>query len=352
MTAYATLYLANDARLPLEFLQRMVPFAQVAALPPGPGTAGGYGLSTPSWTLRLDAMPAEQMASHLESFKVWLSRVAPPDERRAELEGRLAETKLVLGCAAEPGFDPGGYMRRLLAAIARPGRGLVFAFDGVYGADGALVVGAQGVADRFLPSDLSPLQRWALATTAIVTRYFNESHEMLGGTVVNSGTILRAKKILGDPWDIGDRKDLLEMLKYLARPEAEQEFLQLVGLLAAGKPVPDDDYDADQVAFARACAGSLGPRGLLAHDLCRLVYVAGKGFVAGFVSEAEAWGWCLAAAHRLQLAYGSWQELGQHYLLGVTFRRGADEDLERCYKELLADPGSPWRTLPWAVPLA
>jgi hypothetical protein len=352
MTAYASLYLANDAPLPLDFLQRMVPFAQVAAAPAGNGTAGGYALTAPAWRLQMNVMPAEQVPAHLQSFAGWITGPGgtPQTPAAQDVLRRLGETKLVLGCVAEPGFDPSGYVRRTLTAIARPGRGLVFSLGAVYDADGVLLLGAQGAGERFLPGDLSPAQRWTLATTAIVTRYFNESHERLGGTVVNPGTILRAKRTLGDPWGIGDRKDLMAMLKHLAKPEEEQSFRKLAATIAAGAPVAGD-VSAEDVAFVRTYAQSLGPRGLLADDLCRLVYVAGNGYVAGYLSEAEAWGWALAAAHRLQAAYASWEELGQHYLLGVTWRRGRDEDLEQSYRELLADPGSPWRAVPWGTPL-
>lgn len=54
---------------------------------------------------------------------------------------------------------------------------------------------------------------------------------------------------------------------------------------------------------------------------------------------------------RLRRVYTSWEHLGAHYLMGVAFRRGADEELSEVYSALLADPGSPWNRVPWETDL-
>ncbi len=348
MTAYATLYLANAASVPLEFLQRMVPFGQVSSVPAAQGTAGGYLVSTPGWRMQLKAMPPAQVPGHLQQFARW---VGGQSTAAQGLQQRIGETKLVLGCVVEPGFDPSGYARRTVVAIARPGRGLVFADNAVYDADGRVVVGAPGAPDAFLPADLSPAQRWTLATTAIVTRHFGESHELLGGLPVGAQGREGAVAELEDPYEVNDRSGLLEMLKYLGRPAPEKGFAKLAAAVASGTARVTDEVSAEDIEFVRAYGAAVGARGLLADDLGRLVYVAGKGFLAGYLSEAEAWGWALAAAHRLQAAYSSWEEFGHHYLLGVTYRRGVDEELAQAYQELLTDPGSPWKRLPWNTAL-
>jgi hypothetical protein len=357
MTANAALYLANAAPLPLEFLQRMVPFAEVSTLPPGNGHAGGYVLSAPAWSLRLSVMPPEQMQRHLQGFNGWIATVSggggQPLEQQApatrQLLRRLAEVKLVLGCVVEPSFDPSGYVRRTLAAIARPGRGVIFADNAVYDHDGARLVGTSRSPASFLPGELSAAQRWALATTAIVTRYFEHSHELLGGMTTADRD--EAKETLLDPWGIETRTELFDMLKHLAHPEAQQGMRNLAAQIAAGSACVTDDVSEDDIEFVRAHGLETGLRAQLADYLCRLVYLAGVAYVAGLLSESEAWGYCLGAALRLQQGFGSWEELGRHYLLGVTWRRGPDEDLEQSCQELLADPASPWLALPWGQPL-
>jgi hypothetical protein len=329
MTANASLYLASAASLPLDFLQRMVPFAEISALPAGDGHAGACLIAAPAWSLRLSIMPAEQVARHLGGFSGWIAtvtgRAGKPLEQQtpgAQLILRhLQEVKLVLGCVVEPNFDSSGYARRTLAAIARPGRGFLFADNAVYGPDGARVLGARESPPRFLPTELSDAQRWTLAATAIVTRYFEHSHELLGGTSTGDEDQESAKETLLDPWGIEKRSELFDMLKHLSQPEAK-----------------GGADDAER-------------KSRLADYLCRLIYLVGVGYVAGLVSESEAWGYALGAAMRLQRGFSSWEELGQHYLAGVAMRRGEDEELAQSYEELLADPASPWRAIAWSAPL-
>lgn len=359
MTANAALYLANAAPLPLEFLQRMVPFAQVSALPPGDGHAGGYLLTAPAWSLRLSAMPSDQIERHLQGMNGWIATVTggvgqPLEKQTApaqDLLRRLREIKLVLGCVIEPEFDPSGYIRRALTAIARPGRGFVFAGNGVYDANGVRLVGAPQSAPSFLPPDLNPPQRWALATTAIVTRYFEHSHELLGGTGTSAEDRESAKETLLDPWGIDTRKELFDMLGHLSAPEEREGLRNLAARIKAGTAAVSDDVSEDDIAFVRRHGLEVGLRAQVADHLCRLVYLSGVSYVAGLLSESEAWGYCLGAALRLQPSYSSWQELGRYYLLGVEWRRGADEELEQSYQELLEDPGSPWLSLPWNLSL-
>jgi hypothetical protein len=214
------------------------------------------------------------------------------------------------------------------------------------------LVSIAGAPPRFLPAEITPAQRWALATTAIVTHYFEGSHELLGGVPVTSESREESLDTLRDPWEIENRRQLQDMLKHLAAPEAQHRLRDLAAQIAAGTARVSDDVSAEDIEFVRTFGVEMGERGIVADSLCRMVYVAGEGYVAGFLSEAEAWGYSMAAAARIQRSFGSWEEMGAQYLMGVAWRRGADEDLEASYHELLADPASPWRTLPWGLPLA
>jgi hypothetical protein len=351
MPDFATLYLGNASPLPLDFLQRMAPLARVSTLPAGAGIAGGYLVEAPSWRLRLAAMPAENVPANLQGFSGWIASVGGPSSAAgAQLQPRIRETKLVLGCVGEPSFDPNGYARRTIAAIARPGRGLIFA-QGVYDADGALLLGQAGAPARFLPSELSAPQRWTLATTAIVTRYFEHSHELLGGMPPGAESAAAAKDSLADPWGISKRSELQDMLKHLASPGVDERLRDLGARIAAGTAHPTDDLSAEDIEYVRTMSAPMIERARVADYLCRLVYLAGLGFLAGHLSESEAWGYALAAAHRLQQTFQSWEDLGASYLMGLTWRRGPDDDLMKSYAELMADTSGPWHGIPWAVAL-
>jgi hypothetical protein len=351
MPDFATLYLGNASPLPLDFLQRMVPAARVSTLPAGGGIAGGYLIEAASWRLRLGAMPAEKVPANLQGFSGWIATVGGPSSPAgAQLQPRIRETKLVLGCVGEPSFDPNGYARRTITAIARPGRGLIFA-QGVYDHDGVLLFGPPGVPARFLPSELSAAQRWTLATTAIVTRYFEHSHELLGGMQPGAASAAEAKDALADPWGVSKRSELQEMLKHLANPGVDERLRDLGAAIAAGTARPTNDVSAEDIEYVRAFGAPMVERARIADYLCRLVYLAGLGFLAEHLSESEAWGYALSAAHRLQQTFQSWEDLGASYLMGLTWRRGKDEDLMESYGELMADTSGPWHLNPWAVEL-
>jgi hypothetical protein len=348
---FATLYLGNASPLPLDFLQRMAPSARVSTLPPGGGIAGGYLIEAPAWRLRLSAMPPEHMPANLQGFSGWIATVGGPSSPAApRLQQHIHDTKLVVGCVGEPAFDPSGYARRTITAIARPGKGLIFA-QGVYDHDGALLLGPPGTPARFLPSELSPPQRWTLATTAIVTRYFEHSHELLGGMLPGAESAAEAKDSLADPWGISTRRELQDMLKHLADPGVDERLRDLGARITAGTARPTDDVSAEDIEYVRTFGAPMIDRARVADYHCRRVYLAGLGFLAGHLSESEAWGYALASAHRLQQTFQSWEDLGASYLMGMTWRRGPDDELMESYGELMADTSGPWHQIPWALAL-
>jgi len=53
--------------------------------------------------------------------------------------------------------------------------------------------------------------------------------------------------------------------------------------------------------------------------MARLVTVAGWGYCLQWISEGEAWSYVWAAAQAVQRYYSSWEELGQHHLLGREY---------------------------------
>jgi hypothetical protein len=96
----------------------------------------------------------------------------------------------------------------------------------------------------------------------------------------------------------------------------------------------------------------LGPRGLLAWDMVRLIAVAGWGFVADYISEAEAWSYIGPAAVQLKQAYQSWEDLGRAYAGGAAaWDAGAEPACNEKLHQLLNDPQSPWRNVAWNVDL-
>jgi hypothetical protein len=87
----------------------------------------------------------------------------------------------------------------------------------------------------------------------------------------------------------------------------------------------------------------------------RAVNVARWGYGATLLTEDETWSIIVPAAQRLQLTFGSWQELGIAYL-AARRRWYTEEDSSRrhaeyAYRVLLTDPNGPWRKYPWNLDL-
>jgi Protein of unknown function (DUF1266) len=175
-----------------------------------------------------------------------------------------------------------------------------------------------------------PAQAWMNGTCAILTTMTRRSprFDLLGGTVKTPESIKITQTILANSWGVNDAASLRSTL---------------TGLRDHG----------DRTGYAPNPNDGLGPRGLLAWDYVRLIAVAGWGFAADYVPEAEAWSFIWPAAVHLKQAYASWDELGQAYVKGVfAWDQGAGADAEQRFQRLIQEPDSPWRTVPWNVDLA
>jgi len=90
----------------------------------------------------------------------------------------------------------------------------------------------------------------------------------------------------------------------------------------------------------------------LAWNLASVSFVAGQGFLAGWIAEAAAWDACLTAARLLQQTLSGWDQLGTEYLRGCEHWFGEpDQALHYIHRALILERGGPW-SLPWSTPLA
>ena len=138
----------------------------------------------------------------------------------------------------------------------------------------------------------------------------------------------RARQALTTWWSINNRADALRTLDWLRDTGQRTEF---------AAHIPPET-----------------PVSLLAWDACRLVWVAGKSYVAGYLHEDEAWGRIMPAAKAVQAAYKSWPEVGEAYLQGRALWRGQRDAGAEAVCKLLAnpkDPRSPWNINSWDTKL-
>lgn len=172
---------------------------------------------------------------------------------------------------------------------------------------------------------LPPEKRWALATTALLTQLNHESHEMLGGTPVSQRSNARA--LLQKWWKINNHEETIKMLDWLQK-------------------------EGHRVRYASQ--NGIDPDRLLGWDYCRYVFVCGQAYVAGYMTEQEAWEKIGPVAQKIQQTYHSWKEMGESYLLGRSIWKSEDpSEMEAIFNLLMnpSDPNSPWTINAWDTPL-
>ncbi len=150
----------------------------------------------------------------------------------------------------------------------------------------------------------------------------------------------------------GFNQDWLAYNKMINREGLGEEIGALVGTASAIRLICGICYQG----CARIWCRLGGERGIIAWDLCHYIALCRWGCLAGLLGEKEAYQLILPVAARLQKTYGSWNQLGDEYLIGRNFStEGVWKEDEEGYKEvdlfLFTCKSSPWVYLPWATKL-
>jgi Protein of unknown function (DUF1266) len=206
---------------------------------------------------------------------------------------------------------------------------------------------------------------WALATTAIIFEFNRNRLDMLAGTAITPDLEANGKHLLSDGWGVNNRDDLLKTLTWLQfqghRNEFEQigtraDALSAQQLLTVEAAAQSSPQALNKLEIALRSHRTLGKKGILAWDLVRYIAVCRWGYLAGYLSETEAWDHIMPAALRLQRTFASWQDLQSDFLIGREYWSLQETQLKGArfhaiYDRLLEDPSSPWNTNPWAMNL-
>lgn len=198
------------------------------------------------------------------------------------------------------------------------------------------------------PSDAA--QRYALALPGVWLAQNNGSFSHFGGRPAGPANRDWARDVLTESWGVDGKASLLERLKWLAEQGHSSEWFEWK---AKWEALPPAERETDlRLIHVGMFQGEVGATGLVAWDLVRCINVAGWGFLAGWLTEEEAWDAILPAAQRVQKAYPSWEAFGRAYMVGTAFWSAPRaEQNAATAKQLLADPNSPWSTIPWSTPL-
>jgi hypothetical protein len=187
-------------------------------------------------------------------------------------------------------------------------------------------------ASRYPTKPLSAPRLWALATTALLVQYNNDSHELLGSRP--SCDRAWARDSLSGWWEVNNRDEAIRMLDWLWTEGHRTR------------------YQTEDRSWRKK---SHVPIPYLAWDYCRLVWVAGVSYIAGYVTEEEAWQRILPAARAIQSNYSSWREMGEDYLRGRQRWNGKRDPQFDAILQLLVDPknsSSPWNKNGWSTDLS
>ena len=211
----------------------------------------------------------------------------------------------------------------------------------------------------------SEQKMWALATTAILTESNKGNHRLLGGSEATPAMRIAWRKSLATWWDIHNREDLIDTLKWIDSGGHRKNFDMLSRVLLTATPdqiteikarVGDAPEMIHQIDIVLKYGKQFGRKSIIAWDYDRYISICGWGYIAGYLTEDEAWTLIMPVAQSLQYTFDSWEDLGLNHVIGRQFwsleqskaRGGVTEQADQY---LLTDTASPWLTIHWLLDL-
>ena len=208
-------------------------------------------------------------------------------------------------------------------------------------------------------------KEWGLAASAILTKDNTDDFYSLPGRWNSPYEQSIVRDDILDGWNVHSRRELIRTLNKVWKRGHRGSMQEIRRGLARGwSPRTICLYAAlrghpssyRRVGWVRKHADKLDANSMVAWDLSRLVSLVRWGVFVGYLSEDEAWEWIMPAARKIQAAFGSWQEVGEDYLLGRSFwspremKRSGDRFRRNIYW-LVRAPGSPWVSNDWNLDL-
>jgi hypothetical protein len=219
-------------------------------------------------------------------------------------------------------------------------------------------VTVQDVYPFLRPSDS---RYWALATGALLTEVNGGRHDMLGTCRATDASRKAKRWSLHGPWGVNTKSDFLEKLTWLEQEGHRAEFNTIGRALfddlkftpgASTNNVDIANVSEDKVEFVETYYKKLGKKGLIGWDFCRYVSLCRWGYVAGYLTEDEAWARIMPVARMLQRTFDSWEDLSYNFLMGKEYWSQEDTPLRGdkitdARTNLLSNELSPWKRCPW-----
>ncbi len=207
---------------------------------------------------------------------------------------------------------------------------------------------------------------WALGASAVLIERNHGRHTTLAPAQINERNIANQKKLLSEWWGVESRQDLFDIFRRMDAGMHRTAFDkwaeridgldkdQLLNLLEQYK---GDKETLNEIIVVKKYYKELGDKSLWGWDYSRDICLCRWGYMAGYITEEEAWKRIMAVARILQSKFDSWEDLARNYLIGRQFwsyKETQDDGYlcEDALMRLLDMPSSPWNKYPWDLPLS
>lgn len=129
-----------------------------------------------------------------------------------------------------------------------------------------------------------------------------------------------------------------------------EKFRQIFNFdLEEGQEVQMSEADYSKLAmWMQKTQRYLKETGILAWDMARYIHLVRLSFVAGYLSDVQAWAEILKIAPICDRKFENWMDFCQSFLIGRTFWSGVDDArVKSICERLLGHPASPWQFIGW-----
>lgn len=184
--------------------------------------------------------------------------------------------------------------------------------------------------DKSLVGD-SNLEAWALPMGAILVRLAQATPQRFGlargkdtystsqGRIPTSQSV---RKLLAESWSINNRQELIQTVFSMTDSGHNESFLADVEYIKGLTPEQYNQYlgdtgvDAFMFPYTKQLGEKWGGRGILCWDLFRMSNLVQWGYVAGYITYAEALALLEPAVILLKENFTTWDEAYENYLDG------------------------------------
>ena len=207
-------------------------------------------------------------------------------------------------------------------------------------------------------------REWALGCAAVLTEKNHDSHTLLGGCPLTEADKADKRRLLSGSWGINSREELfktLERIDHAGHRAVFEETARLLSHLSQREyqmllRKTDNPEVQNKLRIARQNYKRLRSKSLYGWDYSRGICLCRWAYVAGFISEQEAWEHIMPMAQLLQERFDSWEDLGRNYLIGPRFwsyeeTQKVGWEFDDAVQRLLDMQSSPWNRYPWNMKL-